>query len=233
MPELAGRALVIAVDGPSGSGKSSVSRGVAVALGYRYLDTGAMYRAMTYWMLEHGVDVDDPLTVSARVGEPALEPGLDPVAPTIHLDGQDVSVAIREPRVTKAVSAVSAVPEVRARLVLLQREAIRSGGLVIEGRDIGTVVWPDAELKVFLTASPDVRAQRRSIELTSAGTQGADEAATLADLARRDAVDSSRAVAPLTQAADAVVVDATELTLDQTIAAVLALAEAHTGEEVS
>ena len=131
--------VVVAVDGPSGAGKSSVSRGVASALGLRYLDTGSMYRALTWWMLEHGVDVRDAGAVAALASKPELDVGTDPAAPTIRVDGMDVAGPIRTDRVTAAVSAVSAVPEVRARLVQLQRRAIGSGGIVVEGRDIGTV----------------------------------------------------------------------------------------------
>lgn len=220
-------ATIIAVDGPSGSGKSSVSRGVARRLGLRYLDTGAMYRAMTVWMLDHGVPVDDAAEVARRAAEPVLVPGVDPAAPTITLDGSDVTAAVREPRVTAAVSAVSAVPEIRRRLVALQREAIGGGGIVVEGRDIGTVVCPDATLKVFLTASAQARAARRSLELTGAGHVDAHQTATLADLARRDAVDSTRAASPLTQAADAHVIDATDLSLEETIDVVVALADSR------
>jgi cytidylate kinase len=181
-----------------------------------------MYRAMTLWMLDHEVDVTDPSAIAAHALEPVVSSGFDPARPTITLDGGDVSAGIREPRVTDAVSAV---PEVRARLVMLQRAAIDPGGIVVEGRDIGTVVCPGATVKVFLTASAEARAQRRSRELAGAGQPGVHEAATLVDLERRDAVDSARTVSPLTQAADAVVVDATELTLEQTIDAVVRLAE--------
>jgi cytidylate kinase len=218
---------VIAVDGPSGSGKSSVSRGVAQRLGLRYLDTGAMYRAVTLWMLDHGVDVEDAAEVAEHAAFPDVHPGSDPAAPSIVLDGVEVSAAVREPRVTAAVSAVSAVPEVRERLVALQRLAVDGGGIVVEGRDIGTVVCPDATVKVFLTASPEARASRRSLELAGAGHPDAMAAATLADLARRDAVDSTRAVSPLAQAVDAEVVDATHRSLQATIDAVVALADAR------
>ncbi|HSF98623.1 MAG TPA: (d)CMP kinase, partial [Ornithinibacter sp.] len=149
--------LVIAVDGTSGSGKSSTSRGVAQRLGLRYLDTGAMFRAMTWWLLREGIDVRDEAAVAAAAGRPTIESGTDPLAPTITVDGTDVSVAIRSDEVNAAVSPVSAVPEVRARLLDLQREAIGGGGIVVEGRDIGSVVWPQAEVKVYLSADPDAR----------------------------------------------------------------------------
>jgi CMP/dCMP kinase len=210
--------VVVAVDGPSGAGKSSVSRGVARALRLRYLDTGSMYRALTWWMLEHGVDVHDAGAVAALAHKPELEVGTDPAAPTITVDGVDVAGPIRSDRVTSSVSAVSAVPEVRARLVQLQRRAIGSGGIVVEGRDIGTTVVPDADLKVFLTASEEARAARRAAEHSDA-----DPEATRVDQARRDRLDSARPASPLRRADDAVVVDATDLTLDGVVEQVVRL----------
>ncbi|WP_157245482.1 (d)CMP kinase [Nonomuraea typhae] len=204
------------MDGPSGSGKSSVSRGVARALGLRYLDTGAMYRAMTWWMLEQGVDVADAAAVAARSGEPVIVSGTDPDAPAIHVDGTDVGGPIREAQVTGAVSAVAAVPEVRVRLVALQREIIGTGGIVVEGRDIGTVVWPQAAVKIYLTASAEARALRRSAEL-SGTTVEAQQAA----MARRDTLDSTRKTDPLSMADGAVELDTTPLTLEEVIDAVL------------
>ena len=187
------RGLVIAIDGPSGSGKSSTSRGVASRLGLRYLDTGAMYRAMTWWMLRSGVDIHDPEAVAARADDARITSGTDPLAPTIHVDGTDVGVAIRGEDVTGAVSPVSAVPAVRARLLQLQRQAIAEataeGGIVVEGRDIGSVVAPDAPVKAYLTADPGARAARRALE-----EGGSDVAATEASLLARDTIDSRRAV---------------------------------------
>jgi CMP/dCMP kinase len=208
--------LIIAVDGPSGSGKSSVSRGVARALGLRYLDTGAMYRAMTWWMLREGVPVDDPDAVAARVGEAELSCDTDPAAPGITVGGVDVSGPIRAPEVTAAVSAVAAVPKVREHLVALQRRIIGEGGIVVEGRDIGTAVAPEAPVKIYLTASADARARRRNAELT-----GASVAVTQAAMARRDRLDSTRQASPLARAADAVELDTTRLDLDAVIAEVL------------
>ena len=210
--------VVVAMDGPSGSGKSSTSRGVAAALGLRYLDTGAMYRAITWWMLENGVDTEDPAAVAARVDEPVLVSGTDPARPTITVGGTDVAEAIRSQRVTSAVSAVSAVPEVRARLLVEQRDAIGAGDIVVEGRDIGTTVAPDADVKVYLTADPSARATRRAAEQV-----GADVAATQQDLIRRDTIDSGRAASPLTMAADARHIDTTPYTLDEVVAQVVAL----------
>jgi cytidylate kinase len=192
---------------------------VARALGLRYLDTGAMYRAMTWWMLRAGVPVGDPALVAVRAGEPELACGTDPAAPAIAVDGEDVSGPIRTTEVTAAVSAVAAVRAVRERLVALQRQIIGGGGIVVEGRDIGTVVAPDAPLKIYLTASPEARAERRSKELT-----GATVSATRADLARRDRLDSTRAADPLARAADAVELDTTNLGLDEVIAEVVRMA---------
>ncbi|GAA3167570.1 (d)CMP kinase [Planomonospora alba] len=208
--------LVVAMDGPSGSGKSSVSRGVARALGLRYLDTGAMYRAVTWWMLRQEVALDDPAAIAARALEPVLTMGTDPGAPAVAVDGTDVAGPIRTAEVTSAVSAVSAVPEVRRRLVAEQREIIGAGGIVVEGRDIGTVVAPDAPVKIYLTASADARAARRSAELA-----GTTVEAQKAAMARRDTLDSTRKTDPLAMAADAVELDTTALNLDEVIAEVL------------
>jgi cytidylate kinase len=208
-------APVVAVDGPSGSGKSTVSRRLAQRLGARYLDTGAMYRAVTLAVLRADVDPADAETVVKIAGAVELLVGTDPTAPHITLDGEPVDGPIRGPEVTAHVSAVAAVPEVRRLLVDQQREIIAAArgaeGIVVEGRDIGSVVAPDAQLKVFLTASADERARRRSAELA------ADLRDTTADLARRDRLDSTRAADPLAQAADAVVLDTTELGIDQVV----------------
>jgi cytidylate kinase len=224
---------VVAVDGHSGSGKSSVSRGVARALGLRYLDTGAMYRAVTWAVLRAGTDLADPAAIARTAAVADLAWSTDPDESRVEVDGTDVSAAVREPDVTRAVSAVAAVPAVRARLVELQRRAVADAaalgrGIVVEGRDIGTVVLPDADLKVWLVADPQVRAERRAAEDVAAGriTEGEARAAVeavAADLARRDAADSGRSASPTTRADDAVVVDATHLTLDEVVAAVAAL----------
>ncbi|WP_127481064.1 (d)CMP kinase [Nocardioides pantholopis] len=219
-------AIVVAVDGPSGSGKSSTSRGVAVRLGLRYLDTGAMFRAMTWAMLEAGVPVEDAEAVAGRAVEPTIVSGTDPLAPTITVDGVDVAEAIRGEAVTRAVSPVSAVPDVRARLLELQREVIRQAvldgpGIVVEGRDIGSVVAPDAPVKVYLTADPAARAARRAAE-----EGGSDLAATQQSLLARDRIDSGRKTAPLVQADGAVHIDTTEYTLDEVIDQVVDLVRA-------
>ncbi|SCF25230.1 cytidylate kinase [Micromonospora viridifaciens] len=204
---------VVAVDGPSGSGKSTVSRRLAVRIGARYLDTGAMYRAVTWAVLRSGVDLTDTESVSKVASEVDLRIGTDPEGYGVTADGVDVAKEIRGPEVTGAVSAVAAVPAVRELLVAGQREMIANAGrIVVEGRDIGSVVAPDADLKVYLTASEAARAQRRSAEDAS------DVAATAADLARRDKLDSTRKVNPLQQAPDAVVLDTTELGIDEVVA---------------
>jgi cytidylate kinase len=212
--------IVVAVDGTSGSGKSSTCRGVAIRLGLRYLDTGAQFRAVTWWLLRQGVDVHDQAAVAARVAEPRIESGTDPAAPTIHVDGDDVAVAIRTDEVNAAVSPVSTVPEVRSRLLGLQREIIGTGGIVVEGRDIGSVVCPDADVKVFLTADPGARAARRAAE-----EGGSDLAQTEQSLRDRDRIDSGRTAAPLVMPDGAVHVDTTAYTLEEVIDLVAGLAQ--------
>ncbi|WP_053647394.1 (d)CMP kinase [Streptomyces sp. XY431] len=227
--------VVVAIDGPSGSGKSTVSRAVAARLGLSFLDTGAMYRAMTWWMLANDIDVADPEAVAVACGKPVIVSGTDADGPTITVDGRDVSGPIRGPEVTVQVSAVSAVPAVRARLVELQRgcAGVAERGIVAEGRDMGSVVFPTATVKVFLTASEAARAERRATELRAKGLDEATITAMAADLARRDAADSSRATAPLTQAADAVLVDTSELTLEQVIDRITTLVEQRAGAALS
>lgn len=213
--------LVVAIDGPSGSGKSSTSRGVADRLGLAYLDTGAMYRAMTWALLQQGVDLDDPEAVSAAAGRVTLASGTDPLDPTIHVDGVDVAEPIRSDQVTGSVSLVAAVPHVRELLVGLQREVIASSdGIVVEGRDIGSVVAPHAKIKIYLVADPAARAARRAAE-----NGGADAAVTEQALAARDRIDSTRAVSPLVQSEGAVVVDGTHLTLDEVIDAIVRIVD--------
>jgi cytidylate kinase len=212
---------VIALDGPSGTGKSTVARRLASRLGARYLDTGAMYRAATLAVLRAGVDLADPDKIAAVAGEAAIEISTDPAAPHVRLDGEPVDAEIRSAEVTGAVSAVSAVAEVRTQLVAQQRRLIGAGGIVVEGRDIGAVVWPQAAPKVYLTASPAARAQRRAGELS-----GADVDAVAADIERRDRLDSSRAVSPLAKAPDAVELDTTDLDIDDVVDRLVELARA-------
>jgi cytidylate kinase len=221
---------VIAVDGPAGSGKSSVCRAVASRLGLRYLDTGAMYRAMTWAVLEAGVDPDDADAVAALVPGVTVVSGTDPTGPTIHVGGVDVAGPIRSDHVTAAVSAVSAVPAVRERLVAIQRDEVAAArasgtGIVVEGRDITTVVLPDADVKVFVTADPKVRALRRAAQDVDLGKESVEVTITHAALLERDAKDSGRAASPLAQAPDATVVDTTHLTLEESITAVISLVD--------
>jgi cytidylate kinase len=221
--------MVIAVDGPAGSGKSSVCRGVARRLGLRYLDTGAMYRAVTWAVMQAGVELNDLDAIAVAAADLLIVSGTDPSEPSITVNGVDVSGPIREDDVTAAVSAVSAVPQVRAGLVARQRDevarAVAAGqGIVVEGRDITSVVLPNAGLKVFITASPEVRAQRRAAQDEGRGAGERDLEATKTELMSRDAKDSTRAVSPLTIAPDAIVVDTSDMDLEQSIVAVCALA---------
>lgn len=207
--------MVIAIDGPAGAGKSSVARGVAAALGFTYLDSGAMYRCVALAGLEGGADLGDGETMGALAASLRIE--LD--GERTILDGRDVSAAIREPRVSEAASRVSAHPLVREALVARQRQLIAAGRYVAEGRDIGTVVSPDAPLKVFLTASADERARRRAAQT------GEHEAAVLAAQRERDERDETREHSALRAADDAVEVDTTGLRLDEVVERVVALAQ--------
>ena len=212
--------LIVAVDGPSGAGKSSASRGAAIALGLRYLDTGSMYRALTWWLLERGADISDAALVGGLAAEPVIEVGTDPHAPWTRVNGTDGSAAIRTREVTSAVSAVAAVPRVRAHLIAQQRDIIANGpGFVGEGRDIGTVVAPDAGVKVFLTADSTARADRRAAETSWSA------ASTQVDQDRRDRLDAGQSA----KADDAVEIDSTRLDLDQVIDIIVRLARERTG----
>jgi CMP/dCMP kinase len=221
--------LVIAIDGPAGTGKSSVSRGLAHTLGARYLDTGAMYRIVTLAVLRAGVDLGDVESIGSVAADVQLAVGYDPDEDRSYLAGEDVSAEIRGDEVTKAVSAVSAVPDVRTRLVDLQRQlAAGRGSVVVEGRDIGTVVLTDADLKVFLTASAEERARRRNDQNIANGL-GDDYDAVLADVQRRDRLDSTRAVSPLRAADDAVVVDTSDMSESEVIDHLVSLAKQRAG----
>ena len=224
---MTGTSRAVALDGPSGSGKSTVARGVARALGWRYVDTGATYRAVTLAVLRAGVPLDDPAAVAEVARRVRVDQVTDPTASATALDGEDVSTALRGADVTAAVSAVSAVPDVRSLLVDLQRRLAGTDGAVVEGRDIAAVVLPDAAVKVYLDASPEERARRRAGDAdagVSAVAPAGLEAAVAADLARRDALDSARAVSPLAVAPGAVVLDSSGLSAEQVIARVLDLA---------
>ncbi|MDP9094543.1 MAG: (d)CMP kinase [Actinomycetota bacterium] len=218
---------VVAIDGPSGTGKSTVARRLAMRLGARYLDTGAMYRAATLAVLRHGVELQDDQAIVRVVRSIRIDISTNPRFPSVTLDGTRVDGEIRSEHVTAAVSAVAAIPEVREVLVAAQRTLIGAGGIVVEGRDIGSVVCPGAHPKVYLTATAQARAARRAGELRSAvagtaGTSvghldGTEVAAVAAEIERRDHLDSSRAASPLTRAEDAIDLDTTELGVDEVV----------------
>lgn len=218
----------VALDGPSGSGKSTVARRVARTLGWRYVDTGATYRAATLAVLRAGVDPQDAEAVAGVVRAASIEQASHADGCSTSLDGIDVSAEIRGPAVTAAVSAVSAVPQVREQMVRLQRELAGGDGAVVEGRDIAAVVLPDAAVKVYLDASPEERARRRARDTDAGVTVDRADAAALqeavaADLARRDALDSARSASPLAVAPGAVVLDSSALDADAVVARVLSL----------
>lgn len=217
--------LILAVDGPSGTGKSTTCRALAKRLDAKYVDTGAMYRVATLAVLRAGVDPSDTARVIEVTTDLPLAVNDDPDSTEVLLDGEDVSREIRGPEVTRTVSAVSAVPEVRTNLVALQRRlATEAHRAIVEGRDIGTVVLVDAPVKVFLTASAEVRARRRFDQDTAAG-RNVDFDTVLADVIRRDDLDSSRTTSPLRPAEDAVIVDTSELTLEQVLDTLMNLLE--------
>ena len=209
--------LIITIDGPAGTGKSTVSRMVASRLGLPHLDTGAYYRAATVAAIRRGIDMTDPAAMASAVRAAFL----DQVGAAMYLDGEDISKEIRGKEVNAAVSVVSAHPEVRAALVEHQRAwvELHGGSAVVEGRDIGSIVFPDAALKVYLDASPEIRARRRALQV------GADVDVILAEQAKRDHLDSTRAVSPLTIPAGAVVVDTTDLTVDEVVDRIVSLAQ--------
>ncbi|AUM15067.1 (d)CMP kinase [Rhodococcus ruber] len=221
--------LVVAMDGPSGTGKSTVSKRLAQLLGAAYLDTGAMYRVATLHVLRAGADLSDPAAIAAATASLPWSIGTDPEAEDIRLAGEDVREIIRGAEVTGAVSAVSAVPAVRRTLVAAQQRIGRDAGhIVVEGRDIGTVVFPDADVKIYLTASAEARAQRRNQQNIAEG-RGDNYEAVLAAVQRRDHLDSTRAVSPLRAADDAIVVDTSEMDIDEVIAALAAVVAEQTG----
>lgn len=216
--------MIVAMDGPSGTGKSTVSRRLAIRLGAGYLDTGAMYRAATVWVLDSGIDPENAAAVAAIADTIPLEIGTDPAIESVRLNGLDVGERIRTREVTAAVSAVSAVPRIRVILVEQQRRAAAAHDhIVVEGRDIGTVVFPRAEVKIYLTASAEVRARRR------VGQSGGDYATTLADIERRDLRDSTRPNSPLRKADDAIEVDTSDLGRDEVIDRLVGIVEERMG----
>jgi cytidylate kinase len=217
--------LIIAIDGPSGSGKSSVSRAVATELGLDYLDTGSMYRAMTWYLQDLGIDTTDSQAVASSAKAEVIQPSIDPSEPGIRVLGKDISVEIRGPKVTQGVSAVSAVPEVRHLMVNLQREIATNSnsGIVVEGRDICSVVLPDAPVKLFITADVEARANRRAKEM------GQEVLATKSELATRDLADSTRVASPLEIAPGARVIDTTHMDLSEVISRVVDIARTARG----
>lgn len=210
--------IVIAIDGPAGAGKSTVARRVANRLGFIYIDTGAMYRAVALWALRTGVDLTDMhrLEQLAAAAHIEFEPGSDRAL----LNGEDVTTEIRTPRVADAASMVSAVPGVRRAMVAKQREMAASASVVMEGRDIGTVVFPDAQVKIFLDADAEVRARRRLSDLSASGEQS-DIDRVSSEIAERDRRDRTRKEAPLMQSADAVYIDTSSMAIEETEEAVL------------
>lgn len=210
----------IAIDGPSGAGKSTIAKSVAEQLGGMYLDTGAMYRAVGLYMKRSGISLEDAAAIAAHVDETPLSVRHIDGVQHVFLGDEDVSEAIRQPDISLAASAVAAVPAVRARLVALQREIGRTISIVMDGRDIGTYVLPNATVKIFLTASAETRARRRVKQLAEKHIVE-DYEKVLREIEQRDYQDTHRAATPLVQAADAVLVDTSERTLEQSIADVL------------
>ena len=204
----------IAIDGPAGAGKSTIAKAVAKRLGMIYLDTGAMYRSVAYYVLEHGADVNDERAVEALLPGIEMDIRYENGMQQIYVSGKNVTPYLREPHMSKAASDVSALPCVRYKMVELQREFAASHDVVLDGRDIGTFVLPDANCKFFMTASPEERAKRRFKELTEKRSVCTFEE-VLADINKRDYNDSHRAVAPLKQAEDAVRIDTTDMSIEQ------------------
>jgi CMP/dCMP kinase len=216
--------IVIAIDGPSGAGKGTISRTIAARLGYRHVDTGAMYRAVGWKALHDGMPVDEEAAVAALAERSTIvvEGG------TVSIDGHDVTKAIRTPEIDKASAAVARLPGVRAALVARQRAVGREGGVVMEGRDIGTVVFPNADVKIYLDASAEERARRRANDPAHTGSQSG-EAAVAAAIQARDTSDTTRAASPLMLAADAVRIDTTSMPIDEVVARVLELVKEKVG----
>lgn len=212
--------LVIAIDGPAGAGKSTVARKVARELGLLFLDTGAMYRALTWKALQLGLDLEDAAALARLARASRIELVAAEAGDRVRIDDRDVTEAIRTPEVTGRVSEVARVPQVREHLVALQQAIGEGGGVVAEGRDIGTVVFPSADLKIFLVASPRERARRRARDLEKAG-HAVDLAALEAEIARRDALDSNREHSPLRPAEDAVMLDSDHMTAREVVEAIL------------
>lgn len=221
---------VIAIDGPAASGKSTTARLVAQQLGWSYIDTGAMYRAVTLAVLRHGVSPDDVESVGRIADGCVISFESSEQGQRVRLNGEDVTTGIRTAAVTAAVSLVSSQPRVRQRMVALQRASAAHGSLVMDGRDIGTVVFPDADVKVFLIASLDQRARRRQTELERSGVK-VELAALRAEIAARDRADAARTLSPLQKAADAAELDTTTLTIDEQVQFIMRLVRAAVGSD--
>ncbi len=221
--------IVIAIDGPSGSGKSTVARAVAARLGYLYVDSGAMYRAVALCAREAGIPPDAVDLLAALAARIEIDLRRNAAGVRIFVDGHDVTEAIRTPEISKGASLIAVLPAVRERLVAQQQRIGAAGGIVMEGRDIGTVVFPRAELKVFLDASPDERARRRHAQHLEQGIESSLEK-TKKEVEERDRRDSTRSVSPLVQAPDAVYLDTTALTADDAVDVIVRLAEKKAGE---
>jgi len=220
--------LIIAIDGPSGAGKGTIARGVATRLSYRHIDTGAMYRAVAWKALRDGVDLENEMLVADLARRSLLDVGDG----RVHIDGHDVATAIRTGEIDTAAAIVARQPHVRETLIARQRAAGARGGIVMEGRDIGTVVFPSADVKIFLDASPEERARRRATDPAHSAGKGAgaiQEVATA--LAERDRIDSTRAASPLKVADDAVVIDTTALSVEDAVAKVMEIVEKKSIEE--
>lgn len=218
--------IAVAIDGPAGAGKSTIARRAAKEIGFIYVDTGALYRAIGLFMLEHGVDAANENDVCKQLGHVQISLAFQKGEQRVILNGEDVSDKIRTSQVSMAASAVSAIPNVREFLFDLQKNIAKNNNVIMDGRDIGTVVLPDAKIKIFLTASPEERAQRRYEEMLSRSMK-VDYQEVLADLKTRDYNDSHRAVAPLVPAKDALLVDTTGNTLEQSIAKLTGIIKDH------
>jgi cytidylate kinase len=223
---LSSKGLIIAIDGPAGAGKSTAARALARRLGYLYIDTGAMYRAVAWKAIDANVALDDTARIGALAAESCIELSGTVDAMRVLIDGRDITGEIRTPQVSQAASIVSAIPAVRRALVARQQEMGRAGGVVMEGRDIGTHVFPDADLKFFLDASAEARTERRFTEDIARGAKAKSLAATRAELEERDLRDRTREDSPLVRAADAIYLDSSTLTPEQVVERMVQAVEA-------